>query len=170
MFVYDNDLLAQWIGFQLGRQFHPPYQCIGVVRGEDLVAAALFNNYDHPNIEITFVTTSPRWASRQAVARILGYPFIELGCRRITAVTGKKNRRTRDFLGRLGFAEEGYHRELFERDDGVSYGLLKRDAEKWLESYHVKGTIPACSTGPLHDGRGGSEIQHSDRHRERPPE
>jgi len=170
MLVYDNDLLAEWIGFMLGRKFLPPYQCIGVMRDNVLLATALFNNFDWPNIEITFATTSPRWATRQAIARILAYPFHELECRRLTAITGRQNRAARAFLLRLGFCEEGHHPALFEHDDGVSYGLLKRDAQKWLEIFDVESTNTTSATQSLHDVGRRIEGEHCERHSERAAE
>jgi len=155
------------MGIQLGKQFMPPYQCIGVVRGDAFVAGALFNNFDWPNIEITFVTTTPRWASRQVIGRIFAYPFCELGCRRLTAITGARNETARVFLERLGFGQEGIHPDLFEHDDGISYGLLKRDALKWLEISHVESTKTAGASGSVHDEWGGIEGQHSSGDRER---
>ena len=152
MLVYGEDeALAAWVGERLGMAFSPPYVCIGVSR-ETLVAAALYNNFQLPNIQITFVTTSPRWATRQVIARILAYPFVELGCARVSAVTEVTNRDARRFLRRLGFRQEGYHPELFQRGDGVSYGLMKHDALKWLEKSHATTTIhaanePRCGCG-----------------------
>jgi RimJ/RimL family protein N-acetyltransferase len=161
-FIYDDELLAQWVGVKLGRQFQLPCRCIGVSRGDELLAVALFNNYDPPNIEITFVTTTPRWASRQVIGRILAYPFRELGCRRLTAVTSARNIPTRAFLRRLGFSEEGFHPELFEDSDGVSYGLLRRNAERWLEHYH-EGTEGAGITRSVLDGSDAEPVQHQER-------
>jgi hypothetical protein len=166
----EDDALAEWCGVVLGRKFAPPYRCIGVQRGSDLVGCALFNNFDPPNIEITFVTTTPRWATRQTIGRILRYPFIELDCRRLTAITGSMNRPTRAFLCRLGFKQEGFHPELFASDAGVSYGLLKQDAMRWLEDFHEQGTVSTDTARPLHDGVGGIEGQHPAGDSERPPE
>lgn len=105
---------------------------IGVVRGSDIVAAAVFYNYRAPDIEIAFVTTNKRWATPQVVRGIFRYPFIQLGCKRITALTEVTNQPTRAFLCRLGFREEGYHVDAFLTGDGISYGLLRKDASRWL--------------------------------------
>lgn len=140
MLVYGHDQeLAEWLGWRLGIKFAQPYICIGVVRGETLVAACLYNNYQPPNIEITFATTTPRWASREVIRQILGYPFCQLGCLRISALVHAGNEPTRSFLCRLGFRQEGFHPSLYADDDGVSYGFLKRDAQKWLEGFHEQG-------------------------------
>jgi hypothetical protein len=172
MLIYnEDDALAQWIGRQLGGiRFSPPYCCIGVARGAELLAAVLYNNFEPPNIQITFVTTSPRWASRQVIGRILGYPFRELGCRRISAITPARNKQARAFMLRLGFNEEGHHPDYFENDAGVSYGLLKRNAQKWLEIFDVESAITTRSSRSLHDGEGGITGEHPERDRQLAPE
>ncbi|MGB8489126.1 MAG: hypothetical protein WCD67_22890, partial [Xanthobacteraceae bacterium] len=85
-------MLARWAGARLGIADFSPCVAIGVARGGEVVAAAIYNNYRPPNIEITFVTSSPRWASKEAIRAMLRYPFVQLGCARLTAVTPAQNR------------------------------------------------------------------------------
>jgi hypothetical protein len=137
MLVYGHDeQLAAWIGEQLGARFTPPYSCIGILRHDQLAAACLYNNFMPPDIQMTIASVTPRWASRQVIARLFGYPFLELGCLRVSALTRVHNLPARDFLARLGFRQEGYHPQMFLDDDGVSYGLLRADANHWLEVPH----------------------------------
>jgi RimJ/RimL family protein N-acetyltransferase len=105
---------------------------IGVARNGHIVAAALFSNYQPPNIEITFVTTTPLWASKENVKAILGYPFLQLGCKRITAITEAVNTDARRFMERLGFQKEGWHPDAFPSGAGISYGLLVAHAQRWI--------------------------------------
>jgi RimJ/RimL family protein N-acetyltransferase len=136
MLLYGHDReLSLWVGERLGlagpiRGVDPT--AIGVVRGGRVVAVALFSNFQPPTIEITFATTTPRWASREAIRGILGYPFVQLACKRVTAITEECNGPARAFLERLGFAKEGIHPDAFPSGAAVSYGLLRRDAERWL--------------------------------------
>ncbi len=124
--------LARWAGERLGISDFGPMSAIGVVHGSDIVAAAIFSNYRIPNIEVTFVTSSPRWASPKAVREIISYPFKQLGCKRITAVTEATNQPARAFLCRLGFRQEGVHPDALPTGDAITYGLLERDASRWL--------------------------------------
>lgn len=136
MLIYGHDReLALWAGLQLGlegplRGVDPTL--IGVSREGKIVAAASFTNYQPPTIEITFVTTTPRWASRENIRAILSYPYLQLGCKRVTAVTEACNGPARVFLERLGFWQEGVHPDAFPSGDGISYGLLLKDAKRWL--------------------------------------
>ena len=136
MLVYGHDReLSLWAGKRLGldgpiRGYDPV--AIGVARGGAIVAVALFANHQGPNIEITFVTSTPRWASHEMIRGILSYPFVQLACKRVTAVTEACNTDARAFLERLGFCQEGTHPDAFPSGDGISYGLLRKDAERWL--------------------------------------
>lgn len=128
-----NTELAAWAGERIGVKDFGPCIAIGVSHKDQIVAAAIYNEYRHPNIEVTFVTASPRWASPGAIKAIIGYPFLQLGCKRITAITDAKNQPARAFLCRLGFREEGVHPDALPTGDAVTYGLLRKHAARWLE-------------------------------------
>jgi RimJ/RimL family protein N-acetyltransferase len=127
-----DEALAKWAGGRLGMEIGKPNTSIGVVHRDKIVAAAVFNNFRWPNIEITFVTTSPRWASPGAVRSIMKYPFKQLGCRRLTAIIEATNQPARAFLCRLGFKLEGIHRDVFPSGAAETYGLLLKDAQRWV--------------------------------------
>ena len=142
MLLYGHQGIAAWAGKQLGIQDWGPCQSIGVLARGKLVAAAVFHCYRHPNIEISFVTIDRRWATPQTVRGIMRYPFIQLGCTRLTAITSDKNHPTREFLCRLGFVQEGFHPDTFESGDAaVSYGLLRAQAARWLTEDRDAGKI-----------------------------
>jgi RimJ/RimL family protein N-acetyltransferase len=133
MLLFDHDVaLARWAGARLGIAGFDPCRAIGVTHQGEIVAAAIYNNYRPPDIEITFVTSSPHWASRGAIRAIMRYPFVQLRCKRLTAVTSAQNASARAFLVRLGFRQEGLHPDALPTGDAVSHGLLARDAAKWI--------------------------------------
>jgi RimJ/RimL family protein N-acetyltransferase len=147
MLIFGHDrALARWAGERIGIADFGPCVAIGVSYGNDIIAAAVYNQYRHPNIEVTFVTDRAphdRGAVREirrSIGPLLRYPFVQLRCKRITAVTGATNQPARAFLCRLGFKQEGYHPEALPTGDAVSYGLFARDAARWLaeEAPHVE--------------------------------
>lgn len=148
MLIFGADReIAAWVGEQLGICDFGPSSAIGVARGNKIVAGAVFNNFRWPNIEVTFAATSPRWATRQTFRAILRYPFIQLDCRRLTAVTEATNQPARAFLCRFGFREEGLHPDALPTGDAVTHGLLRRDC-RWLaedNSHRKERTIPPAA-------------------------
>lgn len=131
--VEPKEELVQWAMDQVGISNFGHCSPIGVTHKGVIVAVAIYNNYRHPNIEITFAISSPTWASRGAVREILAYPYHQLGCRRITAITEAGNMKARRFLEHLGFDLEGYHPDVFPTGDGISYGLLRAKAARWID-------------------------------------
>lgn len=145
--------MARWAMHELGTarleamglgDFGP---CASVgIEDEDcnLVAVAVFNNFRPPNVEVTFVTSTPRWQSRRAVRDILSYPFYQLCAKRVTAITEVTNTPARAFLCRLGFVEEGTHPDYLPSGDAVSHGLYREVAMRlWLTTGERRGKIAA---------------------------
>ena len=146
MVLYGHDkAIAAWAGERLGISDWGPCSAIGVIRNNSLAAAAVFHHYRHPDIEISFVTATRHWATPQTVRAVFRYPFIQLGCKRITAITKATNQPARAFLCRIGFRQEGVHPDVFENDDAISYGLLRRDAARWIEEVGKVSTVSAAN-------------------------
>lgn len=134
LFNYDREIKS-WVGDQVGVKDFGPSTTIGVVRDGHVVAGAVFNNFSWPSIEITFASTTPRWATKDAVRSILAYPFVQLNCRRLTAITKATNQPARAFLCRLGFEIEGFHPYFFADGDAISFGLLRCNC-RWIAEEH----------------------------------
>jgi RimJ/RimL family protein N-acetyltransferase len=133
MLVFGRDReIAAWVGFRLDVYDFGPSSAIGVVRDGHLVAGAVFHQYRHPAIEISFASTTPRWATRDAIRAILRYPFVQLNCRRVTAISPEDKVDAIRFMERLGFRREGHHPEALPTGAAISLGLLRADAERWL--------------------------------------
>jgi hypothetical protein len=80
-----DDYVADWTAERIphmnGRGFGP-CGAIGVTSGDRLIAGIVFHNYqpDYHSIEASMAAESPMWARPLHMARILGYPFRQLGC------------------------------------------------------------------------------------------
>lgn len=133
MMLYGFDqAVARWAGERLRVADWGPCRAIGIVRGGDLVAGVVYSQYRHPNIEVSIATSARSWATPGAIRAIMRYPFVQLGCKRLTATTEATNQRARAFLCRLGFRQEGLHPDALPTGDAVTYGLLARDAARWI--------------------------------------
>lgn len=132
VYGYDKSVAA-WASQHLGRPIGGDMpRSLAVYRGGEIIAAVIFSEYKHPDIHASIVSTTPAWATRRTLRHILRYPFVQLGCKRVTAVTEATNQPAREFLCRLGFRQEGVHTDATPSGDAVSYGLLARDAARWL--------------------------------------
>tara|TARA_R110000744_G_scaffold340607_1_gene445860 strand:- start:3386 stop:3820 length:435 start_codon:yes stop_codon:yes gene_type:complete len=115
--------------------FQRPLTAIGVTTqgGDEIMAVAIYNNFRDCDIEISFAASTPKWATRGNIRAMLSYPFVQLGVKRLSAITTKKNKRCRKLLTGLGFRQEGAH--PFAGGDGataITYGLYCEPAKKWV--------------------------------------
>ena len=105
---------------------------IGVEENGVLLAVAAFDRYRGHDIEISFAADSPRWARRGVIRGIFHYPFVQLGCVRLTTITAENNTRARRLDEGLGFVLEGIHPNgLAPGVTAVSYGMQRSEC-KWL--------------------------------------
>lgn len=130
--IYDMDVIYPWARERLP-DFDPDRStAIGVMDGDELIAAAVFFNFKGHDVEIGFAADDPRWARRDVIRGIFHYIFEQLGCIRLTTITGEHNARARKLDEGLGFKQEGYHpRGMGPDEAAISYGMMKEDC-KWL--------------------------------------
>ncbi len=133
MLVFGHDReIAHWVGEQLESEFDPTAKAIGVAREGKLICGVVYHNYRPPkNIEMSIASINPRWATKQNLQTFFNYPFLQLGCSRVTVITDAGNVKVQKFLERLGFQREGLLRDANPDDDAVIYGILKSEC-KWI--------------------------------------
>lgn len=73
----------------------------------EVLAAVLYDGYNGANI-FPHIASRPgsRWLTRDFLRVMFHYPFVQLGCRRMTALVDMSNTRSRRFNKHLGFAPE----------------------------------------------------------------
>lgn len=129
--IFDrNAQICAWVGARVGLPSIAG-TTIGVSDGKDLIAAVVYNGFTGRDIQATLATTTTRWATKGVMRAIHHYPFLQLGCVRITCATEFKNHKVRSFLEHWGFQYEGTLREWFDTGDAAVYGLLKKDCS-WI--------------------------------------
>lgn len=106
---------------------------LGVVRDGRIVGGVVFSMFQGHDIHANLAFDTPRWASRAVIRDLFSYPFGQLGCSRITALIGRKNKASRRLCEGLGFELEGVMRKgLDGREDLIIYGML-REKCRWLK-------------------------------------
>jgi RimJ/RimL family protein N-acetyltransferase len=129
--------VADWVARRIphlgeGSAFGP---CAAIgVEAEDgrPLGGVVFSNWQPKcrSIEASFASASPRWLTRRIIGAILSYPFEQLECQRLTAITPRRAKAARRFLDAFGFRREGLVRKGFGDDDAVVSGMLKREWER----------------------------------------
>lgn len=108
---------------------------IGVVDSGDgkLVAAAIYNAFHGTECSIHLVSDGRRrWLTERTMFGILGWPFNVLGLTRLSGYIAATRTDALILALRVGFRFEGCLRKAFRNEDVVVMGLLREEAEKWL--------------------------------------
>lgn len=120
-------LVGAYVGEKCGCYFEQGmYQALAVLNDEGVFCAGVvISEYRGHDCQISCATeTSVAWRDN-VVRAVFEYVFNQLGCARCTSLTKKSNKRTRQFLERLGFKLEGTVRLGFDgTKDALLYGLL----------------------------------------------
>ena len=115
------------------------FAALGVVDGRgEIVAGCVYHNYvpAYGTCDITFATASPRWATRTNILALLGVPFEQYGCQRVTCVTPAANNAAVRFLTGLGFVKEGAHVGAFGHGQtALSFRLLRHNFNALCKRY-----------------------------------
>lgn len=101
---------------------------IGLVRHGKLVAGVLYNGYTKGAICMHIATDETRcWLNRDYLWMCFHYPFVQLGCRRVTGLVDEHNLRARRFNEHLGFELETRMEGATSDGDLLVYRLWKED-------------------------------------------
>ena len=107
---------------------------IGQYKDGKIIAGVVYNLYNGPSI-CMHVASEPgsRWLTRDFLFRVFAYPFIQLGCNRVTGLVRVDNIEARRFDEHLGFKQEGViRRGASDGTDMILYGMLREEC-RWLE-------------------------------------
>lgn len=140
--VLDDKRVAKWVmertpypqrkGFDAQPDY--PIRGIGYEVDGKMVMGLIFMNHAPwlKNIEVGIALEGSGGVLRGILRHAMIYPFVQLGCQRVTAYVPKRADKSRKMVQAVGFVEEGNMRHGFGTDDCMVYGLLKREAErKW---------------------------------------
>jgi hypothetical protein len=130
--LYGHDaVVIAWVERRYGFKFVPPCVALGIGDGSEIVGAVLWNDFSGPNIEGSCVGEA-RCFTRSIIREAFRYPFVQLGCQRVTVHIRRSNAKVRGLALRLGFRPEGLMRRYYGDDDAAVYGLLRAEAERWV--------------------------------------
>lgn len=136
--IVADQRIGQWVCDRIGHLREAsgfgPYTSLGVYDGTSIIAGVVFHDYnpDYSNVQISMAADTPRWATRSTIAKLMAYPFRQLGVNRVTTITPASFARVIKFNVGLGFQMEGVLRKGYGFDDAVIMGLLKDEAPAWM--------------------------------------
>jgi RimJ/RimL family protein N-acetyltransferase len=131
LIVVDGEEIGAYVGSRLGVTIFPPFKAIGFLTDDKRpLAAFVFNDFNHSNIEMTIVA-EPGGITRQVIRYVANYAFNTSKCRRLTVRTKRRNKRILQLAPRYGFKYECIAKDFYPDDDAVVFRMLKSDC-RWL--------------------------------------
>lgn len=119
--IVTDERCAKFVSERLDVAFCPPFSCMGIERGGEIVAAALFNQFEGANVHVSIAGGG--W-SKGFIEAVGEYVYGQLGCERITVTTG--DRAVVGYAKRLGGKVEGVMRSHFgPGKDATIVGILR---------------------------------------------
>jgi hypothetical protein len=146
-FLMLDDRLAGWIAHRIpgmnADDLRRHAATVGVVLKGDLIAAMACGGKERGNVEITFAADSPKWATRDTIRTLMAWPFVQMGCHRVTTRIAASNTRAIRFNEGIGFKREGVIRQGWgPGEDCVLLGLLRGEAPEWMVPHGILAATP----------------------------
>ena len=120
--------LQKWVANILEiKQGFSPGQALGVMRHDKLIAAVVYHDFRGNQIEASIASISKFWATKPILRALFSYPFIQLKVNRMLVLCAEDNAKAMKMNKQLGFTKEGRLRGLFDKSDGILWGMLKNE-------------------------------------------
>ena len=111
---------------------------LGLERDGELVAGVLYEGYNGVNVWMHVAAVSGRrWLNREYLRYCFYYPFVELGCKRVSGYVEDSNEAAKRFDEHLGFTREAVLRgAAADGGDVILYVMRKEDCRYLSETDH----------------------------------
>lgn len=129
---FDSEAIGAFVAQHLQRPITPPFVAVGVERRGELVAGAIFNNYNLWNVDVTVY--GPGAFYRGVMRALAHYAFKQLKVGRVTATTRRDNHKAQRMLEQFGFQKEAEQLRYFgpsTDEDAFVYRMTIVDLPAW---------------------------------------
>lgn len=140
MIVGHDEALCRWVESRIdwgpGGAFPPGTPAIGVARGDKLLCAVVYHDYqpDFGTVQITMASSSPMWARRENIRALLHYPFRQIQCYKVWWLTRADNTHGIKTFEHVGFKREATLAHQFGRKrHGIVGRMLEPDYRRIYE-------------------------------------
>jgi len=133
--VSDVQILVPWAWEKMG---HPPGDwtpygkvALGEVVNGDVKWAVIYDHYNVASIQMHIAINDVKFVSRQAIAAVFKYPFIQLGVKKVLGMVNSENVAALNFDMRLGFKLEAIVKDVYETGDMYLLSMTREQC-RWL--------------------------------------
>lgn len=139
--IYDKaqeERICDWVASKTGRQsVWNACAAIGLEEDGELIAGVVYREYNGNNIFAHIAGSEGKhWLTKRFLGVMFRYPFMQLGCTRISAWLTESNKEAMRFDQHLGFKEEGrMKRAAKDGGDIIIMAMFKEDCRFLGEQY-----------------------------------
>jgi hypothetical protein len=132
LFDHDN-IVGPWVAHRYGGDWSPGQgTTIGLLSlGRGMIAGVIYESYNKANVNMHVAAEGTNWLTRGFLWVCFHYPFVQLGCKRVTGITPASNHRALRFNKSLGFEVEATLKDAAP-DGDVVIQVMWRDKCRWL--------------------------------------
>lgn len=129
-----DPIVSEWVARHIPHMTEfGPSSAIGVIDEDGRpMAGVVFHDYQptYGTIQLSAAAETPRWATKNVIGAILGYPFRQLRVHKVWTATQHTNERALRFNNGIGFVKEGTLRDHFGiGSHAVICRMLSKDFE-----------------------------------------
>jgi RimJ/RimL family protein N-acetyltransferase len=130
-----SDEIGTWVCDRTGGLWYEGAgTAVGFTFEGKLVGGVTYTNYNGSNVHMTFALKDRRFINRASLFAAFSYPFLQLECRRVTALVDCGNFRSLALVEHLGFAYEATLEDAAPNGDHqIVFRMLKSEC-RWLRN------------------------------------
>lgn len=142
--VYDAERIGPWVCARAGGSWIKDRgTAIGLERDGQLIAGVLYEDFNGANVVMHVAAeTGGRWLTRGYLYRCFHYPFVQLGCKRVTGIVPSSNKRALRFDEHLGFKIEARLVEAHPEGDLLILRMMREHC-RWIGALDGKSIRPS---------------------------
>lgn len=131
--IITGDSVTQWVSEHQEGKFTPGLNPgIGIEHNGEIVGGVVYDGYNGKNINIHVASDgSKRWINREFLWFVFYYPFVQLGCSRVTGFVPSYNKAAIQFDEKVGFELETTLKDAHPLGDILIYKMTP-DKCRWL--------------------------------------
>jgi hypothetical protein len=126
MISFDKHIVGPWVFSRIGKTWGPEgREAIGVIEDGEVKAGLVFEDYSGRSIVSHIAISSPHTPIRELLAVCAGYAYNQLKVHKVLAPVSSDNRRSINFVMKLGFEPEAIIKDAMPNGDLLVFSMSR---------------------------------------------
>lgn len=131
--VINDPKIPEWVRAAIPKvaRWTEGFKSLAAIDHGDVWGAVVYDAFTPYECCIHVRLDKPGCKEPSILRAVFGYPFEQLGLKRITGLVGSRNEKGQELCEWLGFHLEGRKREALGDEDELVYGMTREDC-RWV--------------------------------------